>query len=477
MTEKKQNIITYTALIFLSLVYISLCFTQNVWLDEAFTATLVHTDMADVLRRSMADTLPPLYNILLKLTTSVFGYSIPVMKLTSVAPMIATMILGATVVRKRFGFKCSLIFMISIAGMPQMLNYGIEIRMYSLGFFFATASGIFAYDIVKNYNTKNCIIFAVLSVLAGYSHHFAFVAVGFVYLFLLIYFFFCDRQNIKRWFISLAITIALYIPCMIVTLKQLKSVSGYFSMPDVDMHMFIQYAIYPYTTGATIISVLLLLLVLFLLFYSVYSVIKTKSFDFNIIYAASCFLIFYGVLIFGTLISKVMTANIFVDRYLFFSMGLIWLSVSILISSLPDSLLGRITQISAIVILCLAFISTYVAQYKAEYQNPADEEINFIRNNFSENDIIYTVEDGEEFQFLIPFYSLLSTENQVGYTWNLEEAIKMASSKNGKLWIIVKDGFEISEDELNIMKSSGLTPNYKSTFEFERYICDIYEAQ
>ena len=62
-------------------IYISLIFNQNVWLDEAFTASLIRTDLKGVLERSMNDTLPPLYNILLKLVTDLLGYTIPVMKL------------------------------------------------------------------------------------------------------------------------------------------------------------------------------------------------------------------------------------------------------------------------------------------------------------------------------------------------------------------------------------------------------------
>ena len=173
-TEKKENIIAWCLVIIGAIVYISLVFNNNVWLDEAFTASLVRTDMAGVLERSMADTLPPLYNILLKISTDIFGYKVPVMKLTSVVPMIITMILSATVVRKRHGFLTSCLFTIALFTMPNLLFFGVEIRMYSLGFLFATASGIYAYEFLVDYNKKNLIIFTVVSVLAGYSHHFAF---------------------------------------------------------------------------------------------------------------------------------------------------------------------------------------------------------------------------------------------------------------------------------------------------------------
>ena len=154
-TEKK---IIAAAFVILSGIYLSLIWNNNVWMDEAFTASLVHTDFAGVIERSMNDTLPPLYNIYLKLMTDVFGYTIPVMKITSVIPMLLTLLMGATTIRKRFGFRTALLFMLSLTFMPLMLYFGVEIRMYSLGFFFATAAGIYAYEVVAEPSKKNWII-------------------------------------------------------------------------------------------------------------------------------------------------------------------------------------------------------------------------------------------------------------------------------------------------------------------------------
>ncbi|MBQ6128526.1 MAG: glycosyltransferase family 39 protein, partial [Lachnospiraceae bacterium] len=118
---KSEKIIISAVFVLLTAVYVSLIWNNNVWMDEAFTASLVHTDFAGVISRSMADTLPPLYNIILKIMTSVFGYNIPVMKLASVIPMVLTLFAGARTVRKRFGFMTALLFMIFLTFMPLML--------------------------------------------------------------------------------------------------------------------------------------------------------------------------------------------------------------------------------------------------------------------------------------------------------------------------------------------------------------------
>lgn len=460
--EKKETIISYFLVLIGVVVYVSLVFNNNVWLDEAFTASLVRTDMAGVLERSMADTLPPLYNIILKLSTDIFGYVIPVMKLTSVVPMILTMVLSATVVRKRHGFITSTLFTLALMSMPNLLFFGVEIRMYSLGFFFATASGIYAYECIVDSNKKNWIIFTVLSVLAGYSHHFAFVTVGLVYFYMLLHFIIKDRANIKRFFFCLIGTFVLYFPCLLVTLKQFKSVSGYFSMPEITLPVFIKYCRYPYTVGVTPLTIILAASVFALIIISIVRLYKDKKSDI-LFYAIACFSIYYLVLLFGTAISKVMTANIFVDRYLFFAIGLLWLFYSIEITQFKNP---RIHYAAAILII-LCGISGYVKEYKIEYTENADEIINFLDSNVENGDVLYTLEDNEEMAFCLPFYE----EDLTNYE-DLNEAVNASENAGSDIYVSVIDYYDYDFKEI---KDLGYTPEFEGDFAFDRYNIKLYK--
>jgi len=491
LDKKTENIISWVLVLIGALVYISLVFNENVWLDEAFTASLVRTDMAGVLERSMADTLPPLYNIILKLSTDIFGYRVPVMKMTSALPMIITMILSATVVRKRHGFKTSVIFTIALFTMPNLLFYGVEIRMYSLGFLFATASGIYAYEFICDYNKKNLIIFTVLSVLAGYSHHFAFVTVGFVYLFMLIYYIVLERENIKRWFICLALTFILYLPCLLVTLKQFKSVSGYFSMPEVTLAMFIKYMRYPYTVGETASTILLAVSVAALVIYTVYKIVSeikqsapserhlqhkngvpVTSADVRAsvtnetrqdMYALSLFIVYYGVLVFGTIVSKIMTANIFVDRYLFFAHGLIWIFFAIEAGKFKNLFYA------AIAVEIMAGVFGYVNEYKIEYSTNPDELLSYLESNVEDGDILYTEEDAEEMAFCLTFYD----EDLTNYE-DFDEAVRAAEEAGSDLWISVMDYAEFHPSDF---EKEGYELEEVGTFTFDRYTFDLYKVK
>ncbi len=474
-TKKAPGIaVTWLLALLLSLVFISLTYNSNVWLDEAFTASLIRTDMAGVLTRSMEDTLPPLYNIILKLTTDAFGYTIPVMKLTSAVSMILTLLLGATVVRKRFGAVTACIFMLAVTFMPNMLFFGVEIRMYSLGFLFATATGIFAFELLFSPGIKNWCLFTVSAVLAGYSHHFAFITAGFIYLFLLIYSLSEQKKfkedgdsaahpiRIKHFLFCLLATFILYFPCLLVTLRQFMSVSGYFSMPEITAEVFLKYCRYPFTVGLTMLSALLVTLCALLMM----SALMRKERKITDAFAIYCFFVFYIVLLFGTALSKLMTANIFVDRYLFFALGLMWLFFSI-----EAGRLKKIVIYFIIVFEVTVGVYSYVQAFTSEYAPGSDETIRWLKENVSYGDSLYTLEEYEELAYCLPFYDANLTNYET-----LDEAAGAAGDND--VWVAVLAGYEDTPEFKGYMDEidlKGYGTEYMGAFRFDRYVFRMYK--
>ncbi len=467
-TTRINSIITWALFMLGTACFVSLIFNRNVWMDEAFTANLVRTDMAGVLQRSMKDTLPPLYNILLKIITDLFGYTVPVMKLASVLPMIGTLLLGATVVRKRHGARTAQFFLLALTAMPCLLFFGIEIRMYSLGFFFATASGVYALEVLCASSRKNWILFTLFSVLAGYSHHFAFVTVGFVYLFLLLYCLFQDRKHLKHWFFCLVATFVLYLPCLLVTLKQLRRVGGYFSMPEVTFPVFLKYMVYPFTVGFTPLSILLLLTVaaLFVLaLLRLFAFRKDKTGEPSganriHLYAILCFLTYYGVLLFGTAVTRLMAANIFVDRYLFFAFGLLWLFFSIEAASL------RPPAAVPVFLLVLAIgVSSYTQIYHAEYDTDPTPMITYLSENVEEGDALLPVSETEALLHCLRFY-----QPKLKYYPSVEKALE-ARKENGvpkTLWIAA------DTKDYGDMADIIAEADFIGVYTFDRYEFQLY---
>lgn len=453
--KKKENLFLASTFLIGVILYISLIFNNNLWLDEAFSAALIRTDYAGVLKASAADTLPPLYNLLNKTMVTLFGYHSYIMKLNSVIPMILTMLLAVFPIRKHFGSRVSLFYLICLMGMPHFLYYGVEIRMYSWGVFFVTASGVFALDAYRTNRLRSFILFVLFSVGAGYTHHFAFVSVGFVYLFLLIAFFLTDKKRMLRWLYALVATGILYLPCLLTTLKQMKKVNGYFSMPDITPAFLLKCLRYPFITEFTPLSVLILLTYLILPLWILVRRRSVKSLFPGILGSA----VYLGTLIFGALASKLLASNIFSDRYLVPSLGLFWLGFCILLKECDKRVMPLL-----FLLLCLITAKTYSGQFLQEYQSGVNEMTDFFEANMQEEDGYIIYEDQYQIEICFRYYFPELRK----YDWDSVNEIK------GTVWYVEVPGFE---DELAKAEAYGYEAEFVNDFSFDRYNFRLYRLK
>jgi hypothetical protein len=78
--------------------------------------------------------------------------------------------------------------------------------------------------IIKEPNNKNWIIFTLFSLMAAYTHYYATIATGTIYLLLISYLLIKDRILLKKWFLFTIIAILSYLPWGIMFIIY----SGYF---------------------------------------------------------------------------------------------------------------------------------------------------------------------------------------------------------------------------------------------------------
>lgn len=451
--RKKENVILVLLFTIGAALYISLVFNNNLWLDEAFSAALLRNDYAGVLQASANDTLPPLYNLLNKTAVTLFGYHSYVMKLNSVIPMLLTMLLALFPVRKHFGTLTSAVYLICLAGMPELLYYGVEIRMYSWGLFFVTAGGIFAYDAYRTGSLRSWLLLVLFGTCAGYTHHFAFVSIGFVHLFLLTALFCTDRKRILHWVYALMATGLLYFPCLLTTLKQMQRVSGYFSMPDISFAFLLKCLRSPFVTEFTPLSALLLLS-----FAAVpaFLLIRQRS--------PKCLLpailgpsVYFGVLAFGAAASTLLASNIFSDRYLVPSLGLLWLGFSIFCGMLDKKVL-----LPVLLLLFLVTAKTYTSQFSLEYKSGVEDMISYFEQNVDDEDGYVIYEDNYQIEICFRYYF----PSLKKYDWDSAEKI------TGTVWYLEVPGFE---DELAKAETHGYLPEYIGDFSFDRYDFRLYK--
>src|SRR5438477_1105040 len=64
------------------------------WHDESYTATLIESNYGDIVHRTALDVHPPLYYLVLKAWSSVFGSSVVDLRLFSVVCMSGAVLIG-----------------------------------------------------------------------------------------------------------------------------------------------------------------------------------------------------------------------------------------------------------------------------------------------------------------------------------------------------------------------------------------------
>lgn len=155
LSPKLAAAILWGMVIGITILYISLIFNHNIWTDEAFTLQLLEQNITGILEGTARDVHPPLYYLYAKLFALFSHRSLLIQKLAAIIPMTATLVIGATVVRKNWGNRVSFLFVLFLTCIPCSMEFAVQVRMYSLALFFVTVCGIFAYLAFTDGKKKN----------------------------------------------------------------------------------------------------------------------------------------------------------------------------------------------------------------------------------------------------------------------------------------------------------------------------------
>lgn len=194
------------------------CFDNVVWGDEAYSVLLVRQSIPEIISGTAADVHPPLYYLWLKLFEALFGGA--GWHIATLFTYGVILLIGIIWVRKKFGFGCAALFITFCTFLSSSVTYNVEIRMYSMAAMFILLSFVLLYYILRSHEWKYYILFAAAGLGAAYTHYFALFTVAFLYLFLLIYDI-CKKNGIKKIIVACVLTIAGYMPWMLVFIESL----------------------------------------------------------------------------------------------------------------------------------------------------------------------------------------------------------------------------------------------------------------
>lgn len=444
---KIKGFIPYIFGIFCTAIYLSLVFNNNVWLDEAFSASIIRCGFKEMISRTLADTLPPFYNISAWLFTRIFGFSTITLKVFSVVPMVLLMLAAAFYIPKTESCTTSCLYMAMITVMPHFLEHGVEIRMYSWAVLFSSLTAIFACCMVNGLRHAE-IGLIICTVLGAYTHQYALIAESFIWLMLLVLS--LRNGSFIKWLKYAVISILLYIPCAVMTFFQMKRATSYFTASPADVKSLMASVRYPFVTNFTILSAILMVFVILLFIFSC-SVKMYISAYYMLIYVLTIFLSF-GIML-------ITESSFFTSRYLMPSFGILWLGAAMALGRLLSE--NKHVYFVSIPIMLTVFSADYIQQFRSEYVDMSRFE-SFIASTGPE-DAFVIYEDYPEVEICLQYYA----------PWLRSYDINGLSAVKGKKYAFFNG--DVHVDDIEKIKKENYELRYIENLMFDRYTFRAYE--
>lgn len=336
LTESILTVFFMIAVFFLLGIFILSGMGEDIWFDEVFSLHFMEKGYGEIAALTARDVHPPMYYWYLKTfhdLVKVFlpeASSVVIAKMASLLPFVGIGIYAFTGIRKRMGNLVMALFLFFICSMPQITNYTVEIRMYSLALFFVTAAFFHSYEIVLENKKIHWAAFCLYGILTAYTQYYACVAIAAIYVSLFVYFAVSrKKQQAVRVFICAGISVLAYLPWLPSFIGQLQAVNdNYWILPLTFRSIFgcFKFVFLPvsYAGAKNYILAVLMIAVLGICF--LYAVYKEK--DGRNRYLLICGMFIPVFTAFIGFVCSVLNSPIFVYRYLVPGLGAMWLAAA-----------------------------------------------------------------------------------------------------------------------------------------------------
>lgn len=407
--ENKQIWVLAGVVFGFGMVYLSLCFNNNIWTDEAFTIDLLkHCDtVKEVCLFTAGDVHPPLYYIILLPFKNLFGINLLMFKVLSIIPMLLTMGLGAYYVCKHFGFKTALLYILLLGTIPVTMEYAVQVRMYSWALLFVTVCGLAAYDAYLTNRKRSYVVMGLAGVACAYTQYFTFASALWIYGFLFVFILVCKKKRDRftaliSWLIMCVGSALIYLPWLKYMLKQMKGVSHSYWIPPITKEVVRSYADsffesdLPYS--ALIYQTIIVISIVCAVVMFVTSCRKKDVKQRNEILALSMGVaVLCMTVITGIVLSKLIRP-IFIIRYAIPCIGLLSMFLAYVLSRIGK----KIYVVLVLFCLCMGVVD-YKSEYYVEYKSTRVHEMDaFFDTYLGDND--YVIYNYKLFDFIYQYY-------------------------------------------------------------------------
>lgn len=188
---------------------------QSVWFDEAYSITLAQQTYGELIHSTAIDVHPPLYYMLLKTWSEIFGYSEIALRGFSIACAAVATGFGLALIRRALGIRAMAIAIPIVALSPFIIRYGFEIRMYALAALICVAATHFLIRAVQEKNRLWWTVYALLVAAGMYTMYLA-ALVFIAHAVWLLYLYLAKRPRgnffKQPWVLAFTGAVILYIP-------------------------------------------------------------------------------------------------------------------------------------------------------------------------------------------------------------------------------------------------------------------------
>lgn len=366
----------------------ALCITNNLWYDEGYTAALISRPLGELIRITAQDVHAPFYYILLKgfYTLCGGGTHFWSLKLFSLLFMAAYLFLGKYGVKKIFDEKTAVYFMLFSLLMPSMCVQAGNARMYAMGLFFFTATGLLAWGILQESTGKKWILFCLCSVGSVYSHTFTMLQTFILYLILLGALLWRKKYALIKWYLGSGLAVAAcYTVWLSVIYRQMQtrisSAGGNEELFIPNMYTLMDYCKEWFSAMDTPITLVIYLGMALTLFLGYYAVDSMRD--------SGCYVPAWGMAILGLtalaggLLSYYVTPC-FLGRYIFCGFGALalWYAVGM------KRIASRGIKTAVMLAFLLCFVLQYRSELRLEYDKGLQEYQRFYEDNVQADDLI-----------------------------------------------------------------------------------------
>lgn len=403
------------------------------------------------------DTDVPLYYNALRVWIMLFGgigHRFFAARLFSVAGAMASMLLGITLIRKLWGNRTALYYMIAVGLAPAMLHVSINIRMYSWTNFLITASALLAYCIVQNPKRKR-LWFGLLgcTVVALFSHYFTAFSFLPIYLYLLVALFIYERKQVWKVF---ACGLAALVPMV-----AWMTVSGFFHFvegdgSDVEMKaMSIKGLLYYiFQTDMKFTLVIGVIPVVVALLGGILFMKNREDYRSEKGFALTSIISIFAIYLLALLVSS-FASHFFSPRHIMHSTAVMWLGIAIILPRINWQ-----TYVAGLAVLLSVCYANYRGEYELAYRDtpylPSTKE--FIAHEMEPGDIvIYTSP-----RMYSTLYSCYMPEQEFVWLKDLEDIDGLAGKR---VWFFLTDYYTYFEQE--DIETYGITEENMGHYGFQ----------